>query len=162
MPSPPSRRQSAAAWRHVHDLFAQAGVTNVTWVWSPNVSDRPLGRLYPGDAYVDWVGVDGYNWRTTASWSPWQTPSQVFGTTLATLRRVSSRPIVVSETASTEVGGNKGQWIQQFFSMLGANPDIRAFVWLNFNNETDWRIESSSGARTAFAAGVADPRYRSA
>ncbi len=44
--------------------------------------------------------------------------------------------------------------------MLSANPDIRAFVWFNFNKETDWRIESSSAARTAFAAGVADPRYR--
>ena len=136
---------AVAAWRHVHDLFAQAGVTNVTWVWSPKVSDRPLGGLYPGDAYVDWVGVDGYNWGTTASWSSWQTPSQVFGTTLANLRRVSSRPIVVSETASTEVGGNKAQWIQQFYSMLGANPDIRAFVWFNFNKETDGASRARAG-----------------
>jgi hypothetical protein len=26
-----------AAWRHVHDLFAAAGATNVTWVWCPFV-----------------------------------------------------------------------------------------------------------------------------
>jgi len=39
-------------------------VTNVTWVWSPNVaypSSVPISRLFPGDAYVDWTGFDGYN-----------------------------------------------------------------------------------------------------
>src|SRR5205823_10852101 len=30
-----------AAWRHLHDLFAAAGASNVRWVWSPNV-------VYPG------------------------------------------------------------------------------------------------------------------
>lgn len=151
-----------AAWRHVHDLFAKAGVTNVTWVWSPNVSDASPASLYPGDAYVDWMGVDGYNWGTTASWSAWQTPTEVFGATLANLRRISAKAIVIAETASTEVGGTKSQWVQSFFSMLSQNPDIKAFVWFNFNKETDWRIESSSSARTAFAAGVADPRYKGA
>lgn len=153
-----------AAWRHVHDIFVQAGATNVTWVWSPNVvapGFTALNQLYPGDAYVDWMGVDGYNWGTTQSWgSTWQTPTEVFGATLANLRQLSSRPIVIAETASAEVGGNKAQWIQQFFSMLSANPDIKAFVWFNFNKETDWRIESSSTARSAFATGVGDPRYR--
>ncbi|MEY2468933.1 MAG: hypothetical protein QOF21_1631 [Actinomycetota bacterium] len=154
-----------AAWRHVHDVFANAGVTNVTWVWTPNVliPGRPsFASLYPGDSYVDWVGLDGYNWGTSASWSGWQSPSDVMGTTLANLRQVSSRPIVIGETASTEVGGNKAQWIQQFFSMLAANPDVKAFLWFNLNKENDWRIESSPSAQAAFAAGVADSRFVSA
>lgn len=52
------------AWRHVHDIFTQNGVTNVTWVWCPNISSpttRPMASLYPGDAYVDWTCLDGYN-----------------------------------------------------------------------------------------------------
>jgi hypothetical protein len=152
-----------AAWRHVHDVFANAGVTNVTWVWTPNVliPGRPsYASLYPGDAYVDWVGLDGYNWGTSASWSSWQSPTAVFGSSLASLRGVTSRPIVIGETASAEVGGNKAQWVQQFFSMLSANPDIKAFVWFNFLKETDWRIESTPATQAAFAGGVADGRYR--
>jgi hypothetical protein len=150
--------QYVAAWRHVHDIFVREGATNVAWVWSPNVEfpgSTPLASLYPGDGYVDWLGVDGYNWGTSTSWGSWQTPTEVFGPTLASLRRLSSRPIVIGETASTEVGGSKAQYIQQFFSMLGSNPDIRAFVWFNLNKETDWRIESSAAARQAFATGVA-------
>jgi beta-mannanase len=47
----------------VHDLFAAAGARNVTWMWSPNVTypgAAPLAGLYPGDDYVDWVGLSGY------------------------------------------------------------------------------------------------------
>ena len=57
-----------AAWRHVHDIFTQVGATNATWVWCPNVDPasklHDLASLYPGDAYVDWTGLDGYNWGT--------------------------------------------------------------------------------------------------
>jgi beta-mannanase len=45
------------AWRHFHDLTAQAGASNVTWVWCPNVDPgniyTPYAQVYPGDAYVD-------------------------------------------------------------------------------------------------------------
>ena len=58
-----------AAYRHIHDLFVVAGATNVVWAWCPNVTDIHGGNkntmdYYPGDAYVDWTGVDGYNWGT--------------------------------------------------------------------------------------------------
>ena len=157
--------QYVAAWRHVHDLFAQAGVSNVKWIWTPNVlmDGRPsLASLYPGDAYVDWVGFDGYNWGTSASWSTWQSPTSVMGATLSALRQITARPIVIGETSSSEVGGSKAQWIQQFFSMLAANPDVKAFLWFNLNKENDWRIESSGAAQAAFAAGIADSRFVSA
>jgi hypothetical protein len=53
-----------AAWRHIHDLFEQAGATNVIWVWNPNVisalPDVQLEPYWPGNSYVDWVGITGY------------------------------------------------------------------------------------------------------
>ena len=52
------------AWRHVHDLFDRADAHNVIWVWAPNVINPVpsvrLAPLYPGDEYVDWIGIDGY------------------------------------------------------------------------------------------------------
>jgi beta-mannanase len=154
--------QYVAAYRHVHDIFQQVGATNVQWVWSPNtiMDGAPaLSELYPGDAYVNWLGVDGYNWGSSASWASWQTFGQVFGQTLTQLRQLSHRPIMIGETSSSEIGGSKAQWIQQFFSGLGANPDIRAFIWFNLNKETDWRIQSSSAAQSAFARGISSSRY---
>ena len=53
-----------AAWRHIHNLFVQAGASNVIWVWNPNIINPvpqvQLQPYWPGDAYVDWVGITGY------------------------------------------------------------------------------------------------------
>ena len=57
-----------AAWRHIHDVFAEEGASNVQWVWCPNATafriedDRNAPAYYPGDDYVDWICADGYNW----------------------------------------------------------------------------------------------------
>jgi len=52
-----------AMWQHVVNYFRSAGVTNVKWVWAPNVDggDGSMAAYYPGDSYVDYVGLDGYN-----------------------------------------------------------------------------------------------------
>jgi hypothetical protein len=52
------------AWRHLHDRFVQRGVRNVRWYFCPGTEQRnPASSLayYPGDAYVDDVGVDTYD-----------------------------------------------------------------------------------------------------
>jgi endoglucanase len=56
-----------AAWRRIHDAFAQAGVKNVRWYFCPGAEYGRTGRsglaYYPGDAYVDDIGVDIYDRR---------------------------------------------------------------------------------------------------
>lgn len=150
------------AWRHVHRIFRSVGARNVDWVWSPNViypGSTPLAGLYPGDRYVDWVGVDGYNWGTSQPGKRWQPFEDLFDPTLAQVARITRKPLMLAEVASTELGGDKAAWIADFFAALKRRPQIRAFVWFNHDKETDWRIESSESARAAFAAGVTDPRY---
>jgi beta-mannanase len=157
-----SASEYVAVWRHVHALFDAAGAENVRWVWSPNASfpgSTPLRSLYPGDAYVDWVGIDGYNWGTTRSGTRWQTFDQVFVPTIRTIRGLTKKPLILAEIGSAEAGGNKARWISDFFGSLRRNPDILAFVWFDFDKETDWRPDSSSTARAAFAAHIADRRY---
>jgi hypothetical protein len=146
------------AWRHVHDLFQRTGATNVIWNWSPNVwyygQKYPFTEYYPGDGYVDLIGVDGYNWGAVKRWSKWMTPDQVFGRTLTALRRISKRPFILSETASAERGGDKAVWMKQFFAYLKANRDIAAFLWFDLKKETDWRLNSSRASRLAFRSGM--------
>jgi hypothetical protein len=149
--------QYVQAWRHVYDIFSRAGATNVVWVWDPSVAyqgSTPLAELYPGNAYVDVVGLDGYNWGTSRPGQAWESPGQVFGPTVMAVRRITNRPIVLCEVASTEIGGNKAQWISEFFAYLKENPVIRGFVWFNFNKETDWRVQSSPASERAFIAGI--------
>lgn len=147
------------AWRHIHDLFARAGVTNVSWVWSPNIEydgSLPLDGLYPGDDYVDVIAIDGYNWGTSAEWHTWQSPAQVFDATLDTVRAIApGKPLIIGETASSEFGGDKGAWVTELFAWLMATPDIEAFVWFHYDKETDWRIDSSAASAAAFQEGLA-------
>jgi len=144
------------AWRHVRSIFRTVGATNVSWIWSPNVvypGSTPLAELYPGDADVDYIGIDGYNGGTM--FGGWLTFDQVFNETLSQVRGLAGKWLIISEVASAEAGGSKAAWIGGFFNSLDNNPDIFAFVWFNWNKETDWRIESSPAARKAFADGIA-------
>jgi hypothetical protein len=146
-----------AAWKHVRAVFRKAGATNVRWRWAPNVpyaGSAPLSSLYPGDASVDEVGLDGYNWSTLQPWSTWQSFAQVFEPGLAELTTLSSRPVYVAEVGCPEVGGDKAAWITDMWSTLDRHPEVRGLTWFDLAKEADWRIDSSPESLQAFRAGV--------
>jgi hypothetical protein len=160
-----SAAEYVAVWRHLHALFDQIGARNVEWVWSPNVSysgSTPLRSLYPGDRFVDWVGIDGYNWGTSRRGTRWRTFDEVFAPTIRSVRRFTRKPLLLAEVASAERGGNKARWISEFFASLPRYPGILGFVWFDYDKEADWRLDSSAAARAAFSAGIAENRYRGA
>ena len=145
-----------AAWRHLHDLFVAEGATNVRWMWSPNVEfpgSATLAALYPGDAYVDLIGVDGYNWGDSPG-HMWQSPSQVFTPTLAALEELSAKPLMIAEVGSSPNGGDKAAWITDFVAMVRADSRVRGFIWFDADKEQDWRIASSAQTLAAFSSAV--------
>ncbi len=143
-------------WRHVHKVFAAARARNVTWVWSPNVAypgSAPLDGLYPGDSLVDRVGVDGYNWGGVGG-NAWVEPAALFTPTIAQIRLLTSRPLMIAEVGCAPTG-DKAAWVTAFFAYLEATPDIRSFIWFDADKETDWRFDDSAADSAAFAAGLA-------
>jgi Glycosyl hydrolase family 26 len=157
-----------AAWRHVHDIFAAAGATNVSWVWCPFVdpggSMTDLGSLYPGDGYVDWTGLDGYNWGTNpASPRGWRSFDQLFRDTYDEIVEgiAPSKPMVLAEVGSSEHGGSKAEWIRDALARVPAEyRQVRAFLWFDkFDDNMDWPIETSADATQAFAEQIQQPVY---
>ncbi|MEO5320177.1 glycosyl hydrolase [Arthrobacter sp. CC3] len=150
------------AWRHVHDVVAATGASNVDWVWSPNVpyfGSTDLAGLFPGAGYVNVVALDGYNWGTSASWSSWMSPQDLFAPGIAQLRTLApGLPILIAEVASAEAGGSKAQWNTDLVSYLAAQADVEGFVWFHMQKETDWRINSSDASAAAFNAALAARR----
>lgn len=145
--------QYVAAWRHVHEIFQAEGADRVRWTWSPNTvhgSHQALSGLYPGDELVDWVAIDGYNGGTALNMGGWLSPETLFVDSIANVRALTGRPIMIGETASTEHGGDKAQWISRLFALLSDHPEIRAFVWFDIDKETDWRVGSSAASLAAF------------
>jgi Glycosyl hydrolase family 26 len=156
-----------AAWRHIHHIFTRAEATNVTWVWCPNVDPRRkfvrYERLYPGDAYVDWTGLDGYN-QTGGQSFEW-----LFARSYEELLRIApGKPIIIAETSSVE-GGRllKPAWVREALAQLPRDfPQIKAVAWMNWRIHDggklwNWQIESSPATQAAFARAIASPYYAS-
>jgi beta-mannanase len=59
-----------SAWQRVVNIFKQQGATNVGFMWNPTggYNRTCADASYPGDAYVDWVGTEGYNADRTNVW----------------------------------------------------------------------------------------------
>ena len=144
-----------AAWRHIHDLFIQAGASNVIWVWNPNIINPvpqvQLSLYWPGDAYVDWVGVTGY-FPTTGP----ETFTSVYGPTMAEVRQITTKPIIIAET-SVETGPSDVQAVDSLVSGVRRHHRVLGFIWFDFNKDgVNWQLETRPGLSATLAADVAN------
>lgn len=144
------------AWRHVHDIFTAQHATNVKWVWSPNAGSHDIqATQYPGDAYVDVLGLSVFNGGTSLNWGGWRSFGRIFNTSARALHQIApNKPVQVSEVASAERGGNKAAWITRMFADLNRHPQVKSLIWYDLRKQADWPITSSRRAARAFAAGA--------
>jgi beta-mannanase len=145
-----------AAWRHIVDVFRAEGASNVKWIWAPNCVDEPktdpdyfMEAYYPGTAYVDVIGLSGFNWGTTKDYHRWRTYEQIFTTPYDRVTKLGPQDVWIVETASTELGGDKAAWVKSMFSSR-AFPRTKAIIWFNEDKETDWRVQSSQASLETF------------
>ena len=144
-----------AAWRHVVQVFRAAGAANVTWLWAVNSVNGASGNLsqwWPGTAWVDWTGVDGYYFRAT------DTFDSVFGATIAAIRAISGAPLLIAETAVGTTRNRESQ-IDGLFAGVRAEH-LAGVVWFDEAQHAglyhqDWRLEHDALARAAFTSAAA-------
>lgn len=153
-----------AAWQHVVNLFRSSGVTTASFIWclnidypSPGVALANWNTIYPGDAYVDWVAMDGY-----AKVGSTQTPTQAFGTTYDAITQTvaPSKPIMICETGTIEqttTGFDKAGWIQNLIQILPTRmPRVSALIYFDedFGVNQQYQLNTSVGASLAWRQGV--------
>ncbi|MCX5560051.1 glycoside hydrolase family 26 protein [Streptomyces sp. NBC_00038] len=150
-------REYVRAWRHIHDVFEDVGATNVIWAWSPNIiepgSDTDLKPFYPGDNYVDWVGMVGY----FTDWDP-HTFEGLFGPTVTEVRRFSRLPLLVLETGAMPGEYRKGD-VRALFQGVTAARDIIGFAWFDHNARADWRLSAHPEGLAEFRRLAASDLY---
>ncbi|HLF40972.1 MAG TPA: endoglucanase, partial [Acidimicrobiia bacterium] len=161
-----------AMWRRVHGAFSGAGVgpSQLQWIWAVNHTDNGGFRaedFFPGDAFVDWVAVDGYNWGASQSWSTWTSPAGVFADMVGRVRAISGRPLALTETASTTALPSgpsvpaKSEWVTGLFD-YAAVAGARMVVWFNTDKETDWAVFGGARGDGTFRYGKTTYRTYSA
>jgi beta-mannanase len=121
-------------WHRVYDMLASKGLdsTRLQWIWSvnaPDVGQYTAEEYWVGDNYTDWLGIDGYNWGSSQSWSHWQWPNEVFDNMVGRLRKLSpTKPMSFNEfgTVGVRVGNttdiaSKNEWLRQVCDYINNN-----------------------------------------
>lgn len=154
-------RDFRKAWHHIYWIFRNHGASNVEWVWSPNEDasgNHPLAIFYPGDEFVDWVGIDGFCWGGEIGWPSF---TKIFGSTYDRIVDLTAKPILIAETGAGEEGGDKAAWIASTLEREAPRfPHVRGLVWFNDEDpHADFRVDSSAASLAAFRQAIASPRY---
>jgi len=163
-----------AVWKYVVDKFREVGATNVKWVWCPHgpSPDRSgekwndIRNYWPGSDYVDWFGLDAYNWYPKDPWGgsrPYDSFKSCFRDLYDSCSALGKQPMMIAEFASGEFtldGKTKADWIRESFSQMKADyPRIKIFTWFNIKKELDWRVNSSPQSYAAFLDVMKDPYF---
>ena len=151
-----------AAWRHIHDVFTKAGATNVKWVWTvrQNVGELKgkkwpgIKSWWPGGHYVDWVGMDGYFRRETQDFN------SVFGTQVTDIRALTTKPLLIGETAVQMQNPNATKQISELFNGVRRTPKMLGFIWFDLNSTRSnihWNIDNNATAINAIRQELHQP-----
>jgi len=156
-------------FQYIVDIFKEKDVENVKFIWAPN--RKPLlnktnqkwndySLYYPGDEYVDWIELQGFNLGTGDTYgkisfmhnptniqaddAKFETFDQIFQKEYKTMRRLYPDKPMMLLTSSSENGGSKGQFFRDMVNNLPTKyPNIRAVNLFQYNDPfTDYRFHS--------------------
>jgi len=126
-----------AAWQHIYNLFKSDGVSNVSFVWCPGFTGGNFAAYYPGDQYVDWIGIDRY--ERTSKGQPLLSFNDMFSSYYNEWVG-HNKPIMVAETAAMG-SANQVQYLNSTASQIAELPKIKAFVYFDSVGPAgDWSL----------------------
>ncbi len=133
-------------YHYVYSFFEEAEVENVIWIWNPNGKSFPNFNwnnelmYYPGDEYVDIIGLTAYNTGTYYEGENWTEFADLYDPIYEEYLEKYSQPMMITEFASSSVGGDKNQWIRNMFAQMEMYPMIKVAIWWD---GCDWDAEGN-------------------
>ncbi len=160
--------QFISAFRHVHDLMAPLA-PKVVWVLNyANPSSSVATSFYPGDAYLDWIAWDPYNWYNCGGHNdPWiQLSDKMAGFYGWAQTNHPSKPLMLAEYGSHQPSGttpSKGQWFRDAAAQVPTTrPAVKAYVYFDrtgTSGDCQWSVDSSTDSLNGWKAMGADPYF---
>ncbi|MFC4779576.1 glycoside hydrolase family 26 protein [Paenibacillus sp. GCM10023252] len=168
-------------WKLVHDVFEELA-PQVAMVWTVlAMPERTIERYYPGDRYVDWVGVNVYNVKyhnnSKSHRADFEDPLDLINTVYNRFSR--TKPIQLSEfgvTHYTVTDGKKdndfarGKISRLYQSLPKLYPRVKAVFYFDVNNVgepnpkrriNDYSVTSEQEVLEAYRQSIADEHYLS-
>lgn len=149
--------QYVRAYRHVHQvLAATAGGRLISWMWQPSAihfSTSSPAPYWPGWRYVNVIALDGYYNK------PGDTFSVIFGRTIAIMRSITHRPVIIGEVGVGPATRHMAADIRDLFAGMKRYRVI-GLVYFNIDQHAGiyhqaWRLQDHPLALRAFIAQVA-------
>jgi hypothetical protein len=129
-------------WHRFYRIFTEEGVNNAIWIFNPNDRNFPPCKwnnhvaYYPGNQFVQMLGVTGYNTGTyykKENMEEWREFEEIYDEVVESYSPFFSKfPWIITEFASSSIGGNKVKWIKNMFADLHKYPLIKIAVWFNY------------------------------
>lgn len=124
-----------AAWKHVVDRFKMAGADNVIWIWAPHPTYGMFDAYYPGNDYIDWIGVGTLNYGTVANWSMWLSFDEIFAKHYELMAKYN-KPISISEFGSLVVGGDRANWFKEALTDFPSRyPNVKSLIFFHCSDD---------------------------
>ncbi len=122
----------------------------IRFVFAPNGLGGSYDTYYPGDSKVDIIGFAKINRGNP--WRDYQTTFQMHIEQLQSTVSLS-KPILITQTGSVKVNGDRDQWLSEMFSGLKANDQVIGAVYFNRDKDFDYRVLVNGQLDPAFKAG---------
>jgi hypothetical protein len=138
-----------ASWRHIRQIFDASGAFNVIWLWNPGGgNDSPPGQtsggytdgFYPGDDYVDWIGVDAYDRPTNTFFDTYTSDASYNYPAMA----AHNKPLMIGETgAYNSSETNQVAFFDSAAGTLQASfPQYLAMDYFDGQGGQNWNLTS--------------------
>ena len=162
--------QYKIVYRKIVDIMRAEGVENVAFVWhsyaAPAYNGYPLAAWYPGDAYVDWVGISLFG--------------HLYGDGIGDeadivleFARQHKKPVMIAESSPIEgIHATDldawNTWFVNLFSLVH-EKNIKALSFINANWQAypgfmelawkDARLQNNPAIAAAWLEHISRPRY---
>ena len=124
-------------YRYIYNIFEEHNTRNVIWVWNPNGKSFPdfnwnsEEMYYPGNEYVDVLGLTLYNTGNFYDGEEWTEFSKLYTPLYKKAMKQYDMPFMITEFSCARKGGNKEKWTEQMLSEIEKFPNIKFAVWWN-------------------------------
>lgn len=138
-------------YRYLVTFCREQGAKNILWAFCPNAESSPLSSsptgkwncvkcYYPGDDYVDILGMDGYSWG-----EPDRPFELIFGELYNELKMIApNKPIMVFETSTASQREERSRWMQEAIAQA-QRWRLNGIIWFQVNKEHAWELKQPPG-----------------
>jgi hypothetical protein len=156
-----------AAWKRIVDIFRQENVSQVEWCWSPNFNSEAgvvFASYYPGDDYVDWIGVSVYantwGWRDAAEMLSARGMLNQNAVSPYQFALDHHKPFSIAEwglnITKDMTDEQNADWLAGMFQFVESNRNIKMMIhWGAY----EWFLLNYPTAVEVYKSHVSDPRY---